>query len=191
MDRIDSGYLAHTSYFLFVVTTTDAASDESLGKIFADCWSRAMLNVNVLKLVSDRSLLLSTYFPYKEQCVNLTRHDFGVLTEDDHQVNQSFRELFPEKYVNLNGCPLSVAVTHNPPFNIFREESVVGINVDILDMIARVYNFTLHFARVNNSYDRSVMRRNGSSGGTFKLVIPFGAHRNADLVYIRAFSARC
>lgn len=184
MDRIDSGYLAHTSYFLFVVTMRHAANDELLSNIFADCWHRAMLNMNVLTLISDRSLLLSTYFTFQGQCAKLARHDFGLLTEDHRRVKQSFRELFPDKYVNLNGCPLSVAVTHNPPYNIFQNESVIGINVDILNIIARVYNFSLHFVRVNNSYERSVMRRNGSSGGTFRLVIPIDVQCYFDFIYI-------
>lgn len=145
--------------------------NETLNKIFSECWNHAMTNIIVLLPISNQSLLLSTYFPYKNNCNTLTRYDFETFTFETNNFNLPFEKLFPNKVNDFDGCTINVGTYTSPPYSIIKNGTVDGVNRFMLNMISEAYNFKINYQISDNENNPSYLFADGTAGGLFKLVI--------------------
>lgn len=174
LSSIDSYLIPNMNHFLFVITKLNENYEELLKRLFNELWKRSMLNVIILLPISNGSLLLTTFFPYKEDCHLITRHDIEVFTNENVSLETPFRKLFPAKLMDFNGCELHCGVMKMPPYNIMNKSSKSideGININVLKLIAERYNFKLKFTNHKLKNEITFLNENGESGGLFSAVI--------------------
>lgn len=123
-----------------------------IDEIFKRFWIHWIYNVNVLSEENDGKIFMHTFFPFtKESCgdeVSLT-----LINQFDSATRLwSTNIYFPEKFTNLNACPLKVAVLGaNPPSVLIEssesseEKNFSGFEVDIIKEIVEEFNVSFQF----------------------------------------------
>lgn len=164
-------------YYLIVFTQTRDINTTEINDIFMDCYKQAMLNVNVLAPYTDETMMLATYDPFERDCMKLTRRNLAIVSEMVCELSESLEEVYPVKGLNMNKCPLIVATFPSEPFVIIQEASnttndaiAEGVEIELLNQMAKVLNFTVHFRTPPDNQKRGVITHNGTSTGCFKMV---------------------
>lgn len=133
-------------FYTIVLTEHNENGQETIRKIFEDCWSHYITNANLLIPTSDyETILLYTYFPFtSERCegVEPVIHDF--FKNDTFIVNAS---IFPNKFRNFHKCPLKIATYDFAPFMILEPQPngtyfIDGIEGAMLRFMSNRLNFT-------------------------------------------------
>lgn len=159
--------------FMIVVTNFVENTTHILNEIFELFWKNGLINSHVL-LQENATWSLYMFMPYQSDCISLSqvRVTSFTLNNFTESLSQSLEELYPEKLKNFNGCNLKVAVTNNPPFNIFPKkpnETLGGIDHLIVKNIAKSLNFTV--IGKTSKENRGQLFANGTTTGNFKLVL--------------------
>lgn len=175
-----SGVYPTDFYYLIVFTQTyDQFNEAEIDAIFIDCYKEAMLDVNILFPYSNESMMMTTYIPFENDCVKLTRRDLGILSEweCESELSESMDDVFPKKGLNMHKCTVNVATFPSEPCVIFRklnetthDVDVEGIEIELLQQMAKVLNFTVHFKSPADKQKRGVIGHNGTSTGCFRMV---------------------
>lgn len=146
-------------------------------------WSFWIHNVGVLSEDPSGNIVLKTFFPYSnEKCgseLNLIKiNEFNLMSR--RWESQSF---YPEKFSNLNLCPLKVALQpSNVPAVILKTSSLgiksfIGVEVDLINEIMEVFNSTTKFEGIEGTGSMSTpgvlqsvyTRKNDVAIGTLSL----------------------
>lgn len=174
---VPEAYQSDLYYLIVFVDAHDRFKENALDNIFIDSYKKAVLNVNILFPYTNESMMMTTYIPFEQDCVKLTRRDLGVLCESNFELGESLADVFPKKGLNMNKCTLNVATFPSEPLVIVRWANdttndivVEGIEVDILLQMAKTLNFNIRFKSPADKQKRGVIGANGTSSGCFKMV---------------------
>lgn len=140
----------YQGFYLIVVTERAPKPNGEMKMIMNDLWSLYIVNVNIIHASHFNSSIstMMTFFPYSsshcEKVVPVVHNTFvvgqGFLEKTQH---------FPNKLVNLYGCPLSVVTFETPPFVILSKNDsndthgIKGIEGILIKVLAARMNFTL------------------------------------------------
>lgn len=136
-----------TGFYTIILTKHNNNEYETIiTKIFKDCWSLYIANVNVLIPGSEYgNALLYTYFPFT---INYCESIDPILY--DHFKHDKFirnSELFPNKFRNFFACPLRVSTYTYAPFMILKNQFNGNYYTDgfegiMLQVMSQRLNFT-------------------------------------------------
>lgn len=146
-----------SGYYLIVLTQLmpQPMQIETISKILSDCWSKHIVNVNVLFPLHSETVMY-TYFPFTrshcDRVVPVVLHHF----KGDQYENVP--ELFVDKSGNMHKCQINLTTIETIPFtehskNIDGEQITTGIDVKILDVIADRLNFSSRIIQLNTVLD--------------------------------------
>lgn len=115
--------------------------------------------------------------PYQSGCHSLSHVKIASFTENNirNKLTLDIDHLYPNKLTNFHKCPVYAAISLVSPFTIFRNTSdrndqYQGIEVSIVNHIARVFNFTVIYKRPAIDTDNGVVLKNGTATGNMGLV---------------------
>ncbi|CRK87649.1 CLUMA_CG001445, isoform A [Clunio marinus] len=158
-------------YLVVLLNETDNNAEE----IFKLFWSRKFMNVKVLTVVDDMTILL-TFNPWKSRfyCNNTTPIIIATFKNESwHDAN------VPS--LNFHQCPIKVATSSYAPAVIFDEskeglERFSGVDVRLVKELSKILNFTLEIDLRTNFF--GYIQDNGSASGAIAEVV----NGNSDLV---------
>lgn len=166
-------------YFLTVITTEERSdvAKKTLDKIFDLAWKLHFINFHVLiKMKNDSFWSLITYIPYQRDCYKLVHQTVETFTYENFTniMTLPFSVLYPEKMLNMAGCPIYVATFQIEPYVIQHfngtHSTFEGIDVKIVTEIAKEMNFKPEFILPNDGMGRGIVLENGTVTGALKLV---------------------
>lgn len=169
----------YTSTYTVVVLTNlkEPKKIEVLDALFEDAWEAHLQNFLILTFdQSIQAWTLMTYFPFKFDCETLSYRVIETFTNDNYTAEMKipFKEVFPEKMLNMKKCPVLVSVVEVEPYVIVREKNnynLDGIDVKIMLEIAKHMNFTPKFIKPKVGRGRGVVYKNGTATGAMQQVI--------------------
>lgn len=136
----------YTGFYTIVLTEHSDDCEETIDKIFKDCWSLYIANVNVLTPTEDNeTVLLYTFFPFTpDHC----EHIEPIVS--DYFENGTFvlnAPIFPDKLLNFFKCPLRVSSYTFAPFIMLKNKSngsfyTDGIEGTLFRVMSQRLNFT-------------------------------------------------
>lgn len=184
---LDPDEYNYRGYYL-VVLLKPISSQNFKRRVFENLWSKYIVNVNVIQPFDNFSdgCWIYTYYPYspfycekvQTQILNTYINGVGFNREADH---------FPRKVSNLYNCSLSVATFKVPPFVMYgKKNDVVGVDGNLMRMIARQMNFHLKIKMLPSAHWGEV--KNRSSTGAVGMVIDGTV--NFTMGYFTSSSAR-
>ena len=164
--------------FVIVVTVEDVQSDvNSLNTIFEVLWKNSLLNAHVLIQDQPQFWTLYTFLPYQKDCFHLEAIKIESFTPLNYTKNMNIPEdqLSPEKLTDFNQCPLKAATAYLNPFVTSPENpdpniKYEGIDIDIVEQIAKSLNFIAIFTSSSGKTDRGIIYPNKTMTGNLKLV---------------------
>lgn len=174
-------------YYLIVFTQTHdrRPNHTELDGIFRDCYTNALLNVNILFPYTNESMMMTTYIPFESDCVKLGRRDLGILSECESTLSERFDNVFPKKGRNMNKCTLNVATFPSEPMVIVQmvnettnDVIAEGVEMELLRQMAKALNFTVRFKLPRDKQNRGIIDRNGNSTGCFRMVNLWYSHNH-------------
>lgn len=180
---VPEAYPSNLYYLIVFIKAHDQFEKNEMDKIFIDCYTKAVANVNILFPYTNESMMMTTYMPFERDCVELTRRDLGVLYESHFELSESLADVFPRKGLNMNECTLNVATFPSEPLVIVRlvndttnDILVEGIEVELLQQMAKTLNFNIRFKSPADKQKRGIIGRNGTASGCFKMVCHSRVH---------------
>lgn len=144
-------------------------------QIFSTLWQIYIYNVAVLvtNAASSDLVPIFTFLPFINGSCNNTEpiriNEFNITS-----MAWTTNLFFPKKFQQLNRCPLRFGCYNNAPgFIIKRSESglpiFTGVNVDIVNMISDMLNFSLNFSEYEQ--DMGVIHQNKTATALLQRVI--------------------
>lgn len=157
-NQIAASSFDYSGYYLIVLTplTSKSAQYEMASKILQDCWSKAIINVNLLMQDLQSTPIMYTYFPFAEShCEQVIPVVLRRFTG-----NESPPQLFVNKVKNMHKCKVRTIISGFQPFLMFSfnelgEYSAGGVDVNFLRSLSERMNFTSyirHRSRINSSH---------------------------------------
>lgn len=131
---------------------------EMASKILQDCWSMAIINVNLLMQDLQSRSIMYTYFPFAQshcgQVIPVVLHRF-IGNEFE-----ALPQLFVDKVKNMHKCKVTTIISGFQPFLMFSfnelgEYYASGVDVNFLRSLSERMNFTSyvrHRSRINSSH---------------------------------------
>jgi hypothetical protein len=135
-------------------------------------WKNSITDVNYM-IKKNESYLIYTYFPFKEGSCGEKLEMELINTFNSKNKRWTYKQFYPSKVKNLHQCGLKIGVTLNTPFAMLHDQKFHGIDIEIMDEIARRYNFTNHYNGPFASI--GVIYENGTSTG---LLSSLWEHKN-------------
>lgn len=166
-----------TVYALAILTNVEETKKiEMLNTLFGDAWEVHISNF--LVLVFDNVIQawkLMTYFTFESDCVTLSHRTIETFTNENYTsaMKIPFKNVFPEKMLNMKKCPVVMSVVEIEPYVIDRgnDSELDGIDVKIVMEIAKHMNFTPKFIKPKDGQRRGVAYENGTVTGAMQQVI--------------------
>lgn len=150
--------------------------NSSLKNLFKSFWKKNAYNVIILREI-NKKIIISSFQPFVKSCEDLK------ITRVGEFFNGSFlnkhTKVFANKFKNLNGCPIRVAVSKNQvPIMVVREQTDGSVILDGRDgklhnTLAETLNYNSITIAVNEEYFLS----NGSGRGPLQEIL----QGNADI----------
>lgn len=145
-------------YGLFTITLTNGKIN-GIADMFRLLWSKRISNVVIIYY--DRSAVkVSTFFPFNSKSCNDT-----TAVDISHDAVEDF---FPEKTKDLKNCPIVVGAPQLKPFIMFKNNEIVGRDIELAKAIAQALNFKLQLSFLNYSQSYGILYDNGSATGAIK-----------------------
>lgn len=100
---------------------------------------------------------LYTFIPYQSDCLTLDPLKLATFSPNNftEDINLSVQDLYPEKFNDLNNCPLYVAPSYLEPYIVrlnttdeHGESQYTGLEFDIITHISKALNFKIVFKRL-------------------------------------------
>lgn len=166
---INASALLHRDYksrkkSLIVITAERSDNELMLNKLFGLAWKFGVLDFNVL--LPQRTELqwtLVTYLPFQQNCIGLDLHFLSTFYYSNYtnDMNITLDELYPSKNRNFNKCPIIVATYDVPPYVTITNMTIDGENISIydgievtvIDNIAKAINLTLRYENIGRKGD--------------------------------------
>lgn len=184
-EKIQRGNYKLTGYYMFVLTKANQQRKQLFdmtAKILESCWSMYIVNVVVvwptLSIEIDHTDIYS-YFPYSPEHCERVR---PVLMDQFRSGNFSQkRHLFPSKLNNMYMCPLTVASVMLYPYSTQEvtpsnasissdPATFSGLDVLVVNELARHLNFSYSILIPSDPIDRGVRLKNNTITGIFGMV---------------------
>jgi hypothetical protein len=175
-NRISSALFSFRGFFLVVLTNQKLIQIE---EIFGEFWRKYIFNVAVIFEESD-SVRAATFMPFGGiSCGDTTARfadfDLGTFT------NLSSELLFPKKFTNLHGCPVTIA-TYEDNIAVKRTPNALsGFDMDLVDIFSKMLNFKREFIWKNGSTPYGIIYPNGSVDGALGDIV----HKRAQVATSR------
>lgn len=152
----------YSGYYLIVLASFTVETNQYavVSKMLQDCWSKHIVNVNVLvtQAINSDAIIMYTYFPFTQ---SVCEQAFPVAVR--HFANNKFdnsSQLFADKAKNLHKCKIIVSSGENLPYSIFAvnengQQVINGVDGRILGCLSRRMNFTPHIRHIERRYNSS------------------------------------
>lgn len=146
--------------YLIVITKWLPANETKalLDHIFSSAWKFGIIEISALAYNTNASWSLITYVPYDtEDCITLTYKNLTTLTPANYTTFAAtpFTKLFLRKMRNMRKCPVNVVIYPCEPYVFESREKgrrYDGIEVRVIDAIARAMNFTPNYILPQDEY---------------------------------------
>lgn len=169
--------------FIVITTTIFQNTKKIIEFIFQKLWTKKVLNAVVMlpRNATDSILDIFSWYPYfRGNCGNSFSRAFII-----NKCNKGYLEtgnlLFPEKIPrDMNNCPVYARAVIWPPYVILSENKLIdgkyvnlkkGIEILILNTVAKVANFNVLYTVSNLNQDWGVLHKNGTATGMMKSVL--------------------
>lgn len=144
-NNIEQNKFHYNGFFLIVMKDTLSSEMETIFRLF---WKKFIYNVDLLVKIQDTSKVsLYTFMPFNgKYCGDVSPVKINEF--DGKTIKWTTRNVFPEKFRNLYGCPVragSFETSMGTKIGTFSNGTTRfdGMEVDILRGFASVLNFTL------------------------------------------------
>lgn len=165
----------------FLIVVVDANQQQNytiaLGEAFLVLWTNGLMNSHILIKDESNTWTLNTFMPYQSGCQSLSHVKIASFTQNNirNMLTLEIDQLYRKKLKNFHSCPVYVAISIVSPFTIFRNTSdrgdqYQGIEVSIVNHIAKKFNFTVIYRRSAFDTDNGVVLKNGTVTGNMGLV---------------------
>ncbi|KAM7348085.1 uncharacterized protein ACRADG_007510 isoform 1-T1 [Cochliomyia hominivorax] len=160
-------YLMHAARFNDIM--------QVINDIFAYFWENSIINVTLMKANRNTVVETYTYFPFEsfESCkVPLVK----LLNTYSGSWSKSVAlTMFPSKIMDLQNCPLGVAVWDTPPYLSYTKNDAGFYDIDyfeakLLKVLSKKLNFTLDLKEPPNNEQRGKVLENGTLTGAMKML---------------------
>lgn len=145
-----------------------------LNNIFAYFWEKSIINVSLMMANRKMEIEVYTYFPFdsSSSCKIPLVKKINKFTGYWHKPISS---VFPQKIMDLQSCPLGVAVWDTPPYLSYTKNDRGFYEIDyfeakLLKVLAKKLNFTLDLKEPPNNEQRGKVLENGTITGAMKMV---------------------
>lgn len=139
-------------------------------EIFRIAWSKQIVNVNVMYEVSNGSIFVESFLPFRSESCNSTSS--VVINEfKGGKFTQDMETFFPDKLRNLHLCPVGIALANTSrPYifvNLYADGryDYKGGEIELLRTLASALNFRLNFSYIGLE---GFLFENGSSEGIWR-----------------------
>ncbi|KAH8266895.1 hypothetical protein KR026_009167 [Drosophila bipectinata] len=178
-------------YFIFL-QARDRFIPQQKQLILDHCLTHYWLNCNVMIQTAQVEVLVYTFYPYSaEKC---QQADPVLVNQFDGRRWMQNGSMFPEKLVQMHGCPLTVLTWHQPPFVALHwdpgseEIHASGFEIQLLDYMAQQMNFSVHLANLSLLRPEKYHLAEGEAEGPLELLLQRRA--NLSLGYFRQTARR-
>jgi Ligated ion channel L-glutamate- and glycine-binding site len=160
-----------SGYFLLVFI--NGSEHDELKEIFDSLWSKDIYNVNVL-FEDHGEVSLVTFMPFgkNSKCGSTMPIYLGIFKNGSFNIPS----LFPEKFLNLYGCPINV-LTFADTFAVIKKQlsdgsvELQGYDIDIVKGLSDAMNFKTNFTLMNISMPWGMVMKNGTVTGVLGLLL--------------------
>lgn len=158
----------------FLLAFIDGRISET-DEVFKTMWKKSIINVNAI--FDYQSVVnMETFNPLKAgECWDTSATHLGEFR------NGSFgplMQIFPDKLRNLNGCALRTSTFERcPAVCKVRNESIIGYDIAILNMMKRQLNFTSQIRTFFGAEPWGQVYPNGSTTGVISKIV----HNQSDI----------
>lgn len=133
-------------YYYIFLQIRDQQFQSEMQLIFKYCFDNYWIHCNIMMQNSKGEVMVYTYFPFKENHCFQTQPQLINQFKDNKFENDV---MFPDKLLDLQGCPLVVSTWPTEPFvekaknKIYPHLEITGCEAAILLAISVNMNFTL------------------------------------------------
>lgn len=157
---------------LYLIVLLDPNEKVHIESIFKMMWHIQIYNVNVISTAVDR-LEVRSFLPFSEKFCNDTR---AVVVNEyfDGKFVNGTSNFFPDKFNNLHGCNIRIAVSNTTePYIITKTQPdgklhVSGREKSLLDVLEASLNFKSQFTYIS---DEGYLYDHGVSKGPLRCVV--------------------
>lgn len=150
----------YTGFYTIVLTESNDNQYQLIRKIFEDCWSLYISNINLLTLKNTEPTALQyTFYPYTiahcEQ-VDPVIQNFFINATSSFTLNTT---MFPEKFRNFYKCPLILSTYNLAPHMLLTPQLNGSYFTDGMDgIIFRVLSQRLNFTPIVRFSAKNLLR---------------------------------
>lgn len=155
----------YTGFYTIILTEPNDDCQETVAKIFQDCWSLYITNVNILTPTNDNELIvLYTYFPFTLGHCESTEPVIYDYFENNTFIHNA--PIFPDKFHNFYECPQKASSYTFPPFMMLNNQSDGSYYADGIEGITlRVMSQRLNFTLIMIPSGYNIMKPISNSSG--------------------------
>lgn len=155
----------YTGFYTILLTEACDDCQETIARIFQDCWSLYIANVNILTPTNNNeNVSLYTYFPFTLGHCESTEPVIYDYFENDQFVYNA--PIFPDKFHNFYACPQKASSYTYAPFVMLKNQSDGSYNVDGIEGITlRVMSQRLNFTLIVIPSGYNILKPISNSSG--------------------------
>lgn len=182
---MDDSIFDYAGYYLIVLTQYSSKSEQSevVLKILSDCWSKYIVNVNIIApFETYAKAIIYTYFPFTQShCEQVIPVDVNFFINNSLTNNS---QIFADKLENMHKCEIIVSLAQFQPFTIVKwkpngDYLIDGIDGHILGVISDMMNFTTTVKYITEGYDLAQTVLDTVRPCCTVLFVPPGRYRRA------------
>ncbi|CRL04595.1 CLUMA_CG017663, isoform A [Clunio marinus] len=166
ISNFDFDFNGYFSMFFIDIETIE------LNRVFEFAWKYFMHNFIVLT-GNGTKITLSTYDPFRNGICGDTS-PVSTVIDIKTDIHNSI-DLFPNKMINMNKCPLRIPLINYLPainFESYRDDYIItGIEGELLLTMKDLLNFTIKVLQLKGEQYWGVIEKNGSATGAMRMVI--------------------
>ena len=132
-----------------VIVLMEYHENNEISKIFNLLWHANVYNVNILR----NDMTVATYFPFQQHCCSDTTPVI-VNRFFNGQFMNSTSNFFPNKFKDLQNCPINIATANDSKPYVFVQQlangsfNIHGRDIRLLKTIAGALNFQINFTYI-------------------------------------------
>lgn len=130
--------------------------------IFEKLLLNKIINSIVIKVTTAGEAQIYTNYPYHEG--SCSKINPKLLANISHNNSEIDIDLFPNHLFNMNGCYLKAGTYDVAPFTIVGNRSFDGLEVVMVETIAKHHNFTAQYVLNEDGTSWGVIREKNSTG---------------------------
>jgi Ligated ion channel L-glutamate- and glycine-binding site len=142
-ENINRDVFSFSGNYLFVLVRVTM---DDIEEIFATLWKKNIHNVTLV-YEEKETVKVFTFMPFEGlKCGDTTPKLIGEFHNGTFQFHKSIESVFPEKFKNLQDCPINVA-TFEDPLSVIKTNnldgtySLSGFDMDLIDELSKILNF--------------------------------------------------